>query len=241
MGETKGNLRVNGDVESHELPELGVGEANLVGVVRAVIQSTVASRDGSVVAVLVVENDGCDAGHLGAEVNAVLESRLPILGLVHAALVGLHEVGAWLAGEDTHGELSHGVHVSGERADHSLFLCGQLASAEELLFEIFGLRFSGQLSSKEKPENAFRDGLASWDSGGSILADVEELRSTVRDALCGVELGGLVEHSWDSTHASDDLANSHLVNDGLSELLLEGENLLLAVGNDGLHALMEDG
>ena len=113
---------MNRDVESHELPELSVCEAKLVGEVRSVIQSTVARGNLPVITVLVGVNNGCDAGNFRAEVETVLECRLPVFRLVNTALVGFHEVRAWLAGKDTHRELSHRMHVGREGADHRLFL-----------------------------------------------------------------------------------------------------------------------
>ena len=96
------NLRMNADVETHALPELWVSEAKLVRIVRTVVQGTVTGRHTSVVAVLVGEDKRGDAVNLGAQVQTILQGRLPVFGLVDTALIGLHEVALWLASHDTH-------------------------------------------------------------------------------------------------------------------------------------------
>ena len=135
-------LRMNSDIEAHKLPELLVCETKLVGVVGAVVEIGIAVWDGSVVTVLVRKDDRGYSRDFGAEVEAVFKGRLPVLGLVDAALVGLHEVALRLACEHTHGELSHSVHVPRERLDHSLFISGKFTSDEELLFEVSDLRLA---------------------------------------------------------------------------------------------------
>ena len=154
---------MDSDVKAHELPELGVCEAKLIGIVGTVVERGVAGRDGRVVAIFVCEDDSCDARDLGAEVEAILQGRLPVLGLVDTALVSLHEVASWLACENTHGELGHSVHVARERLDHSLFISGEFTSAEEFLLEASDFRFAWKFTREEQPQDTLWNRLSTWD------------------------------------------------------------------------------
>ena len=232
---------MNGDVKAHQLPELRVSEAQLVRIVGSVVERWVTIGHCGVVSVLVVEDDGSDAAHLSAEVQAVLKGRLPILGLVHTALVCLHEVAIGLASQDTHGELSHSVHVTGERSDHALLVSAKLTSAEEFFLERGNFRFSWHFAREEKPQNALRNGLTAWNSSRRILTDIKKFGTTVRDTLCRVELRSLIQHTWDAAHATDNLCDSDITNDSVGVLFAEGNNFLLAFSDNCFHALAKYG
>ena len=198
---------MDGQVETHEFPELLVSEAKLVRVVGRVVEGSVTGGHLAHVTVLVLEDDGCNAGHLGADIEAVLESGFPVLGLVNAALVSLHEVTAWLAGEHTHGELGHGVHVLWKGLDGGFLVSSQLSSLEDLLLEFLDFRVGWELTGEEQPENTLWDWLTTLFGAWSFLLDVEELGASVGNSLHGIELGSFVEHAWHASHSSDDLAN----------------------------------
>ena len=93
---------MDANVKTHQLPELRVGETELISIVSSVVKRTVTVRHCSVITVLIGEDDGTDAGHLGAEINSIFEGRLPQLGLVNTIRVSLQEVAPGLAGENTH-------------------------------------------------------------------------------------------------------------------------------------------
>ena len=93
---------MDANVKTHQLPELRVGEAELISIVSSVVKRTVTVRHCSIVAVLIGEDDGADAGHLSAEINGIFECGLPQLGLVNTIRVSLQEVTPGLAGENTH-------------------------------------------------------------------------------------------------------------------------------------------
>ena len=231
---------MDGDVKTHEFPELRVSETNLVSVVRTVVKGAITCGHGLVVAILVLEDYGCNSRHLSAEIQAVLERRFPVLRFVHAAMVGMHEVALGLASQDTHGELSHSVHVLRERFNHGLLFNGKLTSVEELFLEACDLRLGRQFTSEQKPQDALRDGLAARHGRGGLVHDVEKLGATVRDALCRVELGRLIHHAWDATHATNDLGDGDVADDSVGVLLSEGHDLLLAISNHSLHAFTEN-
>jgi len=60
------------DVEAHELMEGRISEADLVGIVRRVVEGSVTSGDLGIVSVDVMEDNGSDSVDFGAEVEAVL-------------------------------------------------------------------------------------------------------------------------------------------------------------------------
>lgn len=94
-------ILMDGDVKTHEFVEVGVCEADLVAEVGRVVEGTITSWDFGVVSIDVVVDDGGNAIDLGAEVKAIFEGALPVLALVHTAVVSLHEVALGLAHEYT--------------------------------------------------------------------------------------------------------------------------------------------
>ena len=92
---------MNGNVKSHELPELWVSESKLVGVVRSIVESTVSCGDVLVVAIFVCIYKSSDTVNLSTEIEAVLVGCFPVLGFVDTRVVSLHKVRSWLASEDT--------------------------------------------------------------------------------------------------------------------------------------------
>ena len=232
---------MDGDVETHELPELRVSEAELVSEVSSVIKGSITVWQSSEISILFLVDDSSNARDLGAEINAVFKSRFPVLGLVDTTLVSTHEVGRWLASEHSHGQLGHGVHILREGLDHGLLLSRESTSAEKFLLEASNFRLCGDLTGQEKPQDTLRNGLTPWNLGWSIIADVKELGASVSDTFHSIELGGLIEHTWDSTHATHDLGNSDFANDSVSVLLAEGNDFLLAFSDDSLHLFAEDG
>lgn len=130
---------MNDDIKSHELPEGLVVESELLGEVGTVVEGGIGRGDLVVVSIAVVEDDGGDAGNASADIKSIFEGGVPVFALVDPVVVGLGELTQRLAGEDTHGELSHGVHGLGEALDEFLDLSGDLSSVEELSLEFLKL------------------------------------------------------------------------------------------------------
>ena len=86
-------IRVDGEVESHELDELLVlSESKEGGQVLGVIGGRV--DGGELVSSVGVSVDSTsDVGELGDEIHGVIEGGLPVLSLVDSVLVGLSEGG----------------------------------------------------------------------------------------------------------------------------------------------------
>ena len=233
-------LRVNGDVESHEFPELGVGEAELVGEVARVVEAAVSGGDSSVIAVLVGIHNGCNARNLGAEIKAIFISGFPVLGLVDTRVVGLGEVGAGLASKNTSGELGHSVHVLGEGFDESLFLSSELTASVNLFLELLDFRLRRDFTSEQEPQNTLGDGLTTWDVSGGLLSDLVKVESSVGNTFLGIELGCFVKEAGETTHSSDNGTNGNLTNDSVGVLLSESNDFLLSLGNHVFHLLLEN-
>ena len=148
-------VRVDGEVEAHELDEvLVVGEAELVRQVVAVVFVLLHGRHFAVFEDVAVDARG-DGGEFGDGVHAVFEGVLPVLRLLHAAGVGFREGGLVLEGCDGEGELCHWVQVAGAAVDELVDEGGDVRSCRPLAAEVADLLLSRHLSSKQQPEETF--------------------------------------------------------------------------------------
>ena len=150
---------MNDDVESHEFPESLVLESEHVCVVGTVIKSGVGLRNVLHVFVGVVEDNGGNSGNAGAHIKSIFEGRVPVLALVDTITVSLSELAERLASEDSHGELSHGVHGLGEALDQGFDIGRDLTAVEDLSLELLKLTCGGELASEEEPKGSLREGL----------------------------------------------------------------------------------
>ena len=90
-------LRVDANVETHQLPELRVGEPELISIVGSVVKSWVTVRNCSVITILISEDNRSDTRHFSTEINCIFKSRLPQFGLVDTISVSLQEMASGLA------------------------------------------------------------------------------------------------------------------------------------------------
>jgi hypothetical protein len=164
-------VSVDGEVETHKLNEvLVLGETELVGQVERVVLVLLDGCDLAVLVDVAVDLSG-DGGQLGNEVHGVLESVLPVLGLLHALRVGLGEVRLVLESSDGDGELSHGVEVAGTAVDELLDELGHVGAGGPLGGEVADLLLGGNLTGQQKPEETFWERLlAAGGLGKELLA-----------------------------------------------------------------------
>lgn len=162
---------VDGEVQTHELNEvLVLSEAELVGQVECVVLVLLDGRDLAVLVDVAVDLGG-NGGQLSNEVHGVLESVLPVLGLLHALSIGLGEVGLVLESSDGDGELSHGVEVAGAAVDELLNELGDVGAGSPLSGEVADLLLRGDLAGEEEPEETFWERLlAAGGLGEELLA-----------------------------------------------------------------------
>lgn len=232
-------VSVDGQVETHELNEvLVLSEAELVGEVEGVILVLLGGGDLAV-GVDVAVDAGGNVGELANEVHGVLESVLPVLGLLHALGVGLGEVGLVLKRGDGERELSHGVEVVGAAVDQLGDEAGELAAGGPLSGQVADLLLRGDLAGEEEPEEALREGLVAAGGLGEDLLALGDGLAAETDTLLGVEDGALPDEGLDATGTTVDLVEGDLADDLVTVLLLEGLDLLDLLGEAGSEGLLE--
>jgi hypothetical protein len=168
-------VSVNGEVESHQLNKvLVLGETELVGQVPRVVLVLLGGRDLAVLEDVAVDARG-NVGELGNEVHGVLESVLPVLGLLHALGVGLSEGRLVLKSSDGQRELSHGVEGVGAAVDELLNELGEVGAGSPLSGEVADLLLRRNLAGKEEPEETLGKGLLTTGSLGKKLLALGDL------------------------------------------------------------------
>mmetsp|Transcript_87510 Transcript_87510/g.120573 ORF Transcript_87510/g.120573 Transcript_87510/m.120573 type:complete len:258 (-) Transcript_87510:75-848(-) len=226
-------------VESDKLMELRVSETQLISKVGTVVHVRVTSNHitGSV---FVVVDQSSNSGHLRAKIQSIFHSRLPVLSLVDTIVVSLDEVTIRLASQNTSRELSHSVHVLGERTDKGFLVSRQFTSLVHLFLEHLNLTLSGELTGEEQPKNTLGNGLTAIDGLRSLLSDGVEIVTSVEDTVHSIKLGGFIEHTWEASHTTNDLVHSHFT-DGLgTEFFLEVFDFTLSLSNEVFHLLGKD-
>lgn len=168
-------VSVDGEVESHQLNKvLVLGETELVGQVPRVVLVLLGGRDLAVLEDVAVDARG-NVGELGNEVHGVLESVLPVLGLLHALGVGLSEGRLVLKSSDGQRELSHGVEGVGAAVDELLNELGEVGAGSPLSGEVADLLLRRNLAGKEEPEETLGKGLLTTGSLGKKLLALGDL------------------------------------------------------------------
>ena len=197
---------------------------------------------GGAVAVRVVVDHGGDLGELGDDVEGVLERGAPVVLLVDGVVL-LSEDRVGLERGNGGDELGHGVGLLGEGRDDVLEVGGDLGALVEVLAEELNLGLGGDLTGHEVPEGRLGEGLALRESGarnaGESGLELGDGLATVADTLVGVKDGSLPEHALNTAHATGELADGDGVDDLLAVGLVEGGELLAALGDHLGHARLE--
>lgn len=230
-------ITVDDEVHTHELIEVVRVVTQHAVEAGGVIKLASGVLDDNTVLELAAVDQGSDLRELGDHVKDILEGRLPVLVLVNTGLVGLGELRFGLASHEGSGELSHGVHVLGERADEGLDVSRELGAVTQLLSEGASLLRGGHLGGQQQPDKGLRDGLTLTSGaleGGQLGLELRDGESTEADTLLGIEQGGLVVHALNVTTTTDALLNGDFTKRAMTVLLLEllqslllGRNLVL--------------
>ena len=160
MGSVGGNVttlvvRVNGEVQSHELDKVRVlSKAELVGQVPSKVLVLLGGWNLAVLENVAVDARG-DVWKSGDQVHRVLKGVLPVLGLLDTSGVGLGERRLTLESGDGNGELSHWVEVAWAAVDELLDVLWKLGAGGPLGGEVADLLLRWNLTSKEKPKETF--------------------------------------------------------------------------------------
>jgi hypothetical protein len=216
-------VAVDGEVEPHDLVEGGAVEAEHTGKVGRVVELGVILGRALTTVEAVAVDDGGSLREPCNEVENVLKSGLPVLGLVDAVLVGAGELAVRLHGEGCSGELGHGVHLLGQAVEEGLDVGRELGAGVELLGDALGLGGSGDLTGHQEPEETLGEGLTTSLGGRENLLELGDGVTPEADALVGVEEGGVPEHALDITGTTDGLRDSDIA-EGLLSVL--GHDLL---------------
>lgn len=94
-------ISMDHNIESHEIPESLVSEAEHLSVVGTIVKSGVSLWHGLHILIAVVEDDGSDSRNTSANIECILEGGIPVLALVDAVVVGLGKFAGWLASKNT--------------------------------------------------------------------------------------------------------------------------------------------
>lgn len=213
-------VRVDSDVQSHELDKVGVfTETEQGSQVGRVVLAGVNGRELAVTED-VSEDSASNVRELGNEVHRVIEGSLPVLLLVYTVRVGLGEgrvvvklshavsaINRFFASKSTYsvngdGELSHGVESVGASVDQLLNELGDGSPGSPLLGETLDLLVGRDLTSQKQPEESFRQGLGTTRSSGELLLALGDGQATESDTLVGVENGTLPDKALDTSHTT---------------------------------------
>ena len=204
---------VDGQVETHELNEVGVAaEAELVGEVVGIVLVLLGGHDLAALEDVLVDA-GSNGGELGNEVHRVLKGVAPVLLLVNTLGVGTSERRGLLEGGDGHGELGHGVEVGRAAVDELLNELGDLGAGSPVGREVADLLLGGDLAGQEKPEEAFGQRLLATGGLGQKLLALGDGLAAEADTLLGVEDGALPNQALDATGTAIYLVEGDLVDD----------------------------
>lgn len=215
-------VAVEGEVQTEEVHKASIvrlAEQGGVVVGPILVEVNLAwERSTAVVGVLV---DLCgDGGQLGQKLDAVVERRLPVLGLAERTLfIQLGKLGVVVEGRDGNGDcvacqISIGRRAS--RSERSHTLChgvkGDRKVVHQLLHKLGQLSVLGQspaqytdllsgrdLAGQQQPEHPLWQHLLSRSSLGQDFLALPDGLSMEPDTLVGVENGALPEHALEST------------------------------------------
>lgn len=251
-------VRVDGDVQPHELDKVGVvTETEQGSQVGRVVFAGVNGRELAVTED-VSEDSASNVGELGNEVHGVIEGGLPVLPLVDTIRVGLGEGRVvvklsriasaidriFASKQSTHGvnsdgKLGHGVESVRASVDQFLNELGDGSPGSPLLRKTLDLFVGRDLTSQEQPEEGLRQGLGTSRSRGELLLTLGNSQATESNTLVGVEDGTLPDKALDASHTTV----SHVDGDIAERLGTVGGtgslDVLNLLGDELGHAVLE--
>jgi hypothetical protein len=145
---------VDGQVQSHQLDELGVIVAQELGEISTVVQVGVNVGDLAVFEDVAVDT-GSNVWQFGNQVIGILVHVLPVLSLRDTVLVGFRKTGLLLKGSHSQRELAHGVEGVGATINNVLDVRGNGRSRSPISRELLDLLLGRNLTSNEEPEKTF--------------------------------------------------------------------------------------
>lgn len=209
-----------------------------MGVVAGPVEVGVGVDDVAIL-VNVSIDEGSNSGELGHQVHGVFVGDFPVSGFMETVSVSLSELGVGLEVQEGGGELSHGVHVSGEGGDEFLGVLGEIASSSQVFRDVLEFRGVGDLAGHEEPEETLAKRFV---TSGSLLEEVAEIGDGVfseGDTVLGVKEGSVPDKTEHISHTTEGLVDSDGTDLLVTVLLLDVLELGLLLGNDFLELFLE--
>lgn len=206
-------VRVNGQVQSHQLQELLVlAKSEQGGQVGTVVQVLGDGTSQFAIVENVSVDSSSDVWQLGQQLNGVLVSVFPVVGLWRALGVCLGKLRLRLQGSDGDRELGHWVQVGWGAVNQLLNVLWQGGSGRQLLGQGLGLGGRWNLAGQQQPEQSFWQRLASTWSLWQLLLDVWDGSASETDTLDWVQHRTLPDKALDTTHTTVGLFQENFAN-----------------------------
>lgn len=218
-------VSVESEVEAEEIVEALVLLASLaeeLGEVVRPILRTVELLGANLVDFVRAEDQCGDTGDLCEQRDAVVESWLPVIGLVDTVGVGPGKFGLGVQCRYGNGQLGHWVHILREGLDKVQDVFWEVGFLGQFAREGPDLGGGGDLAGEEQPEHGFWQHLGSRGSLGELLLAVLDGLAVEADTLIGIQDGAFPHHGLEASHSSEgagdcDIAN-YIITTGLDLL-----------------------
>ena len=147
--------------------------------------------------------------------RGILVHRIPVLHLLHALVVALHEHRFALHDEDGGGEHGHGVRVARHRAQHVDHVLGKLGAGLEVLHHLERLRHGGDVAGEQEVPEALHVGILAAGHLGQGGEGLRDGLAAETNPLQRVEVGNVGHQALHVAGPADglvdgDLADLHL-------------------------------
>jgi hypothetical protein len=223
-------VRVDGQVQTHELLELFGVIAQLLSEVGRVIDRRVDWSDLAVLEDVSVDTGG-NGWELGNEVNGVLISILPVVLLVDTLLISLGEQRLGFERGHSHGELGHRVEGWWSTVNNLLHVLWKLGTSGKLGRKRSNLALSWNLTGQQQPKKTFWKWLVSTWSLWKLLLDLWDGLASESDTLLRVQNGTLPNKGFNTTLTTVNLVQGNLTKNSVAVVLLELLDLLNLLWN----------
>ncbi len=156
------------------------------------------SREGTTTTIGVLVDLCCHCWQLREKVDAVIESRFPVISLVQAALVRLGEDGGVIQRRYSASELGHRMQVLGKVVEHAVDELWQLRLLGKLARKSSNLGRRWDLSGQQQPEHGFREHFGSRRSLGQLILAIFDGSAMEANALIGIQDRTFPDHAFET-------------------------------------------
>mmetsp|Transcript_11507 Transcript_11507/g.70772 ORF Transcript_11507/g.70772 Transcript_11507/m.70772 type:complete len:235 (-) Transcript_11507:94-798(-) len=197
-------IRVDGLVETHELPTLFIIVSHHSGVIGRPVQGRIRPNTHRGLSAIVAPVNICrNLWQLRDEVHGIFVHVFPVLGLVHAIEVRPGKMRAGLQGHDRRRELCHGMRIGRERLQDAVDVVGDFAPLDEFVAERFYLLLGRYVPGHEQPHEPFWQRFATFHGSREQLLALRYAVSTKSYPFVCVQEGSFPQHAFDSSHSAE--------------------------------------